>query len=214
MPRAGRDLEIIVAELEWLLSESTLKVTSPDYIYNHLTEKKEEIDVSVSGKFGSHDILILIQCRDRIGPEESNWIGELATQKEGMKANQMVALSSGEFTAPSRKLADKKGIELRNLKSFKPDEIVTWLNTFGVKTINNVFQITGANLGLAVINDSTLPKKIPNIKPDNKIFKYTKDGKTSSLNVIFSNLNSKNNYSFFEKISLGKSPIPSYLKSR
>jgi len=113
MPRAGRELELLVQRLESFLAESPVEIKSPDNIRGKLTGSNREVDISLRAKVGSVDVLVIIECRDRDGTEDSPWIGELAVKAEDVGAHRAVAVSSSGFSEGARNLARIKEIELR-----------------------------------------------------------------------------------------------------
>ena len=54
-------------------------IKSPDYIPDIFTGQAREIDVSIRCKIGSVEILITVECRDRVRTEDVTWIEQLAT---------------------------------------------------------------------------------------------------------------------------------------
>ena len=67
MPKAGRDLERLVARLERVLARASdhVTITSPDQIWGVESETIREVDVTVRCRVGSADVLVAFECRDR-----------------------------------------------------------------------------------------------------------------------------------------------------
>ncbi len=134
MAREGRELELLIAHLEECLSKSEIKITSPDRIEDKITGEKREVDVSLRATVGSHDVLIILECRDRKNIGDSTWIEQLATKRDDLGANKAIAVSSSGFTTGAVKKARSKNIELRMLEELTADNIRDW---FPIKTLKN-----------------------------------------------------------------------------
>lgn len=126
MARKGRELEKLVAILEKGLNGKDIKVTSPDTIYDKVAEESREIDISLKGNMGSHEMLVIIECRDRKPREDVAWPEQLATKRDHVGANLAIAVSSRGFSEGARKKADFLGIRLRTLEEIDPNEIMEW----------------------------------------------------------------------------------------
>jgi len=124
--RKGRELEELVASLEKGLNGTGIKVTSPDKICDKVTKKKREIDVSLKGNMGFHDMLAILECRKRKHKDDVTWIEQLATKRDHTGANLAIAISSSGFTEGARLKADFLGIRLRTVSEIDPQEIMDW----------------------------------------------------------------------------------------
>lgn len=113
MPRQGRFLEILVQHLQEFLAHDGIIVRSPEEFYKN-GKKIGEIDVTLRGKFGSSEIFVGIECRDRPGkgPQDIGWIREIRGKQEQFQVNKMIAVSSTGFTEPAMELAQNFGIDL------------------------------------------------------------------------------------------------------
>jgi hypothetical protein len=134
MARAGRELELLVAHLERNLGSSDITVTSPDWLEDKVTGERREIDISLKGKVGSHNVLIILECRDKKRNEDVTWIEQLVTKREAVGANKAIAVSSIGFTSGAIAKANHENIELRTLEELTSDSIKDW---FSVSTIKN-----------------------------------------------------------------------------
>lgn len=126
LARKGRELEELVATLEKGLNGTRITVTSPDKIYDKVTKKKREIDITLKGNMGFHEMLTIIECRDRKPKDDVTWIEQLAIKKDHVGANLAIAVSSSGFTEGARIKADFLGIRLRTLAEIDPKEIMEW----------------------------------------------------------------------------------------
>lgn len=136
MTRKGRELEELVATLEKGLSGTGVKITSPDFIEDVVIQDKREVDVSLRFNMGSHDFLLVFECRDRKNTEDVTWIEQLATKRDDICVNKLIAVSSNGFSNNARKKAHAKNIELRTLKEIDPKEIFGWFQVTKIDVIN------------------------------------------------------------------------------
>lgn len=127
MPRAGRVLETVVAILEKALGPLDLSVESPAYVTGRASGTRREIDVAVRGRLGGTELLMIIECRDRIDVEDVRWIEELATKRRDVGADKAIAVSSSGFSSGAVSLAASEGIELRTLKDIDISDSFSWL---------------------------------------------------------------------------------------
>lgn len=74
-----------------------------------------EIDVLLEGRFGSSDMRVAVECRDRAQPQGKDWIQQIIGKRDDLRSTGIrhwVAVSSNGFTGPARALAERAGIEL------------------------------------------------------------------------------------------------------
>lgn len=126
MPRKGRDLERLVSILEKTLSKYQIKIKSPDYIEGINSGSNREIDISLRGKIGSANVLIILECRDRKKKQQVAWIEQIASKKEDVEAHKAIAVTSTGFSKGAVNTALRHNIELRTMETITPDEIVLW----------------------------------------------------------------------------------------
>ncbi|MBV9864482.1 MAG: hypothetical protein JO316_03980 [Abitibacteriaceae bacterium] len=117
MPTAGRFLEVLVQHLEKSLAPQGITVTSPERFYQN-GKCIGEIDVTLRGKFGSSEIFIGIECRDRPqdGPQSIPWLTQISGKKQLLGPHKMIAVSTTGFTPEAIPIAKKLDIDLRTLK--------------------------------------------------------------------------------------------------
>jgi Restriction endonuclease len=121
--RKGRDLELLVAQLEHILGEGTFEVKSPEYIPNRHTGDQVEVDVTLRGRAGSSDVLVALECRDRNKPGDVNWIRELHSKQDDIGANAIVAVARAGFTKDARAEAAAKGVQLRSFAALSAADV-------------------------------------------------------------------------------------------
>jgi len=91
------------------------QVKHDDQIWGNLSESYRQIDVSIRYSIGGHDLLAIIQARDKSRPADVNAVGEFATVIEDVKANKGILVCRSGFTAIAKSLAKNKGIEVCNI---------------------------------------------------------------------------------------------------
>jgi hypothetical protein len=126
MVRKGRDLEILVANLEKHLSHTEIHVTSPDYILGRRSGSRREVDVALRAKIGSSNVLVIVECRDRAATEDVTWVEQLANKREDVGADKAVAVSATGFTEGAKNAAAAFGIPLRTLEQVDLSEALLW----------------------------------------------------------------------------------------
>jgi hypothetical protein len=132
MPRQGRALEHLVAELERVLGPTDVVIQSPEYIVGRNTGTRREVDVSLRVKIGSSELFVMIECRDRPGRQDATWIEQVASKQEDVGANKAVAVCSSGFTEGAGRLAEAKQIDLRTIAKVTGPDVFGWL---GFKTV-------------------------------------------------------------------------------
>ena len=128
MTRRGRDLEKIIASLEKInMKNATIK--SPDFIPDKDTGTPREIDVSVRFSQGTHDFLVIFECRDRKARAGVEWIEQLANKSRSVRADKVIAVSSSGFTKNATIKAKEYNIECRTVAGHLGKTLVAWFNT-------------------------------------------------------------------------------------
>jgi hypothetical protein len=105
MPRKGRALEQLVAELKRVLGPTGVTIQSPEFIIGRNSGKRREVDVSLRTKIGSSAMFVMFECRDRQGRQDVTWIEQVAMKQEDVGANKAVAVCPDGFTKGAQQLA-------------------------------------------------------------------------------------------------------------
>ncbi len=200
MVRKGRKLEIIIQQLEMLVTDEDVEIKSPDYIYDKVAQIEREVDISIKGKLGTHKLLIIIECRDRpSGPKENLlWIEQIYTKTKDINANKVLAVTTTDYTPAAKTKADFYGIELRFLKELNPTEVQGWLETVSIEMQHVHHEILNVNMGLMssldkvkinpenirLVNKSVQKKW--EMKAGDEIFVNESTGNRTSLNGLIS----------------------------
>lgn len=129
---AWRQFENLVTRIEQVLAPHDAIIASPDFFIDKITGAKREVDASIKFKAGTAEIVIIIECRDRVKIEDSTWIEQLATKQRNIGASKVIAVTSNSFTIPAIKKAQHYGIELRKVNKINEDAIVKWSTLKGV----------------------------------------------------------------------------------
>lgn len=175
MARRGRELEELVATLEKGLNGTGIKVTSPDKIYDKVTKRKREIDVSLKGNMGFHDMFAILECRKRKHKDDVTWIEQLAIKRDHTGANLAIAISSSGFTEGARLKADFLGIRLRTVSEIDPQEIMDWFKAE---------KLTISCLHYALIEVFFVPHESINSSRIEEFQKFIKSFSGTSINYI------------------------------
>ena len=220
MSKLGRKLEKIVRDLENLLGDSNLEVKSPDKLFDYASEIYREVDISIKGKLGTHPILIVIECRDWGKPQNVTWIEQLNTKRDGIRANKMIAVSTSGFSPNAVTLAEKHGIEIRNVNDLDAKELSGWIANSKVVYILNSFEVKKVNLVLtdsSELGDVTPKATLPTFggrgtnKTEDKVFIVKNTGQRFSINDLVGNSKFQDNTPLFDKIKPNQEPIEGIL---
>lgn len=140
MVRTGRDLELLVKALERMDLQGAI-VKSPDFLYDKVAEENREVDVSIKTRIGTHEIIIIFECRDRKTKPGPDWIEQLAQKTKDLGAHKVVAVSSSGFTKSAAKKALKNNIELRTLEGITSKEIFSWFSPQSIPVVIDRFLV-------------------------------------------------------------------------
>jgi hypothetical protein len=154
MPRKGRLLEIMVERLEEFLAPEGVVVESPEEFYDEDGKKIGEIDVTLRGNFGSSEVFVGIECRDRPsdGAQGRDWIREIKGKRDDLKVDKMIAVSTTGFTGPAINLADSWGIDLLTIEDASKVDLQGWFEVFAFHWTEDSYEISG------VVDLVTIPK--------------------------------------------------------
>lgn len=146
MTRKGRTFEKVIAQLEALTSQANgnVEVKSPDSIPDIHSGEHREVDISLRAKIGTHEILIILECRDRSKKQGTEWIEQLASKRDSVRASKAIAVSSSGYSKPAILKAQFFNIELRTLDKISLQEINSWFRVPSLKSIkyhNDIIRI-------------------------------------------------------------------------
>jgi hypothetical protein len=172
--------------LEEALKNQNIEVKSPDLIPDKDTGQPREVDISLRGRIGSSNILVIIECRDRVKVPDATWIEQIACKRESVSADKVIAVSSTGFTEPAKIKAQKNKIELRTFEEIDPQEMRRWFLLSGYLDVHRqMMDVRRVN-----INCSNPEKKKLGLPAEmdwqSPIFVRKKDGRLVSLYYIWS----------------------------
>lgn len=121
--KAGREFEELIARIERILAPEGATIKSPDYIPDLITNSIREVDISNRFQDGNETRFITVECRDRVGQQDTTWIEQLVTKQKDIGAWRTYAVSSGRFSKPAIEKANHYGIEIRQFDQITDVEI-------------------------------------------------------------------------------------------
>jgi hypothetical protein len=188
MPRRGRDLELLVQDLERFLAAAPVEIKSPEYITGKLSRRRREVDVSVRGTVGSVPLFVMIECRKRRDRQDVTWIEQVATKKTDVGANHAVAVSSRPFSAGAINMAATLGIELRTFAQVDETAVQSWVEPL-FKDVQD-FYMEWDNVEIGIRTPKDLPGDVSHplrqegVRLDAPMFRLP-DGTFHSLDEAF-----------------------------
>lgn len=122
MSNAGKELEDLIATIERAMGDA-VRVEKNYFFKDKATGQRREVDVAVFSNVGTASILIIFECRDRKKVQDVQWIEQLASKRESVRAAKAVAVSSSGFTNPAIIKAKEENVELRLANNLTESEI-------------------------------------------------------------------------------------------
>jgi len=122
MPQRSNSFQKLVKILNerldgsWIVSESKMFTDS-------ITGEKREVDIVIESKFGSHNIIISIECRDHKRKCDTPWVESMKSKHDSLPTSKLVLWSASGFYKPALLKAEKL-----NIDTVTPDNIdeVEW----------------------------------------------------------------------------------------
>ncbi len=125
MAKTGQGLEKLVEALEKMDMEGA-DIRTRDKIYDRVAKESREVDISVRFRKGSHEFLIIFECRDRKRKNGPDWIEQITQKTKDLGANKVIAVSSSGFSRGAIEKAKHNNILLRTLEEITQQEIYDW----------------------------------------------------------------------------------------
>jgi hypothetical protein len=116
----------LLAELFQSLAAGGSLTVSRRHVFRRSAQDVAEVDLLVSGRFGSSRMSVAVECRDRAQPQGKEWIQQLVGKRDDLRAfgvRHWIAVSSTGFTTPASELAQREGIELLVPCSVEPQTL-------------------------------------------------------------------------------------------
>jgi len=114
--RQGRDLEILVANIEMILGGRASRVESPAFLQGELSGSVREVDVFAEAYVGSSPVSVILEARDHSRRQGTAWVEQVASKRADVRADVAVAVSRSGFTAGAIALAEAVGVQLRTVQ--------------------------------------------------------------------------------------------------
>lgn len=133
--RPGRALETLIPTIESAVAGTGGTIRSPDSIVGRTSGAAREIDVSLRGKVGSADLLVIFECRDCARRQGVEWIEQLASERTDVGAQLAVAVSSSGFTRAAAAYARAHSVMPRRVKELDPTDIRRAFDTQSVTLV-------------------------------------------------------------------------------
>jgi hypothetical protein len=181
---AWRDFEKLVTRIEHALAGEGVTVTSPDFIPCVTTGTPREVDASIRTRVGSAEVLVTVECRDRVAMQDVTWIEQLAAKKQNIGAAKTIAVAASGFSAEATRIARENAIDLRILDEITEDDIKSWMPVIGMIHIYKDCEVTGPPeiVFMAELGDEAADLTIPGMSE--AIFRGPRD-EPLSLNAIW-----------------------------
>ena len=115
-------LEMLVELFQRVASTEDI-TTSRRKIFREGNRIIAEVDVFLEGRFGSSQMSVAIECRDRNKPQGITWIQQIIGKRDSLRhfgIRHWMAISASGFTEPAVKMAQSGGIELMVLGNVQP----------------------------------------------------------------------------------------------
>jgi hypothetical protein len=117
---------MLTARIEGAVSDSGVKVKSPDHLQDRVSGGTREVDVSLRSMVGSAEVLVIIECRDRGRPADVTWIEQVKSKRDAVGAAKAIAVASGTFSKKASTAAKAYGIDARTLAQVDRAEVKRW----------------------------------------------------------------------------------------
>jgi len=139
MPTNGKSLEQLVEVLEKMDMEGA-EIKIRDKIFDKVAKENREVDVSVRFLKGSHNFLIIFECRDRSRKNGPDWIEQIVQKTRDLGANKVVAVSASGFTKGAIEKAKHNDVILRTIEEISSEKIFDWFvpKSFSMRTNTHI----------------------------------------------------------------------------
>jgi hypothetical protein len=111
---SGILLELLAELFQSLLAGEGTTV-SRRHVFRRGPNDIAEVDILLSGRFGSSDMKVAVECRDRQEPQGKEWVQQILGKRDDLRefgVRHWIAVSSSGFTEPAQALARRSGLEL------------------------------------------------------------------------------------------------------
>jgi len=130
MTEESDNFELMVTRIHKLLEGEDVLVEWNDKIQDpDNPSQSRQIDISIR----KENLFNIVECRNRKGPQDVNWIEELIGRRTSLKSDSVTAVSSSGFTSGAVKKARKYGVALRDLAALTDQEILNWTKGINIR---------------------------------------------------------------------------------
>jgi len=190
MARDGREFERLIEKLERLVASSDVEIIRNAKLIDKRTGGEREIDILLKAKVaGSHDINIIIECRNRNANPDVKWIDEIATKRNAVGAHKAVAISSIPLTKKALKAAEAENIAVRTVSALNISDVSQWFQAKVITVVQPRSKVRGVSFevcGCQPIDDVQQKAIEKNLKKilDNKTKAYLFDRSTKTSHTL------------------------------
>lgn len=164
MPQRSNSFQKLVKILNERL-DSSWSVTESKMFTDSITGEKREVDIVIESKFGSHNIVLSIECRDHKRKCDTPWIESMKSKHDSLPTSKLVLWSASGFYKPALLKAEKL-----NIDTVTPDNIdeVEW-SKLSKSLINGTIELLESELSFFIdVEDDDKEK----VRFDNNEFNY------------------------------------------
>ena len=122
----ARLFEELITRIEASFLPVGAKVQSPDRVVDKITGQLREVDASIRYLCGTVEILMTIECRDRVKTDDATWIEQLVAKQRDIGAARTLAVSAKGFSKRAIKKAAHHDILIRRYEDISNEEIENW----------------------------------------------------------------------------------------
>jgi hypothetical protein len=101
-----------------------------------VTGEEREVDASIRYRIGSVDLLLIVECRDRVKTEDVTWIEQLVTKQRHVGAAHAIAVSSTGFSSPAVRAAQHLGISTRTISEVTDADVLAWADKLVIEEVD------------------------------------------------------------------------------
>ena len=141
--QAWREFEKLASRIEQTIAGENVTVKSPDFIDCLTTGTRREVDVSIRTRVGSAEILVTVECRDRVDVQDVTWIEQLIAKRKNIGAAKTIAVAASGFSKEAALIARENGIDLRILDEINEEDIKGWVRIVGIIHTFKDVELTG-----------------------------------------------------------------------
>jgi hypothetical protein len=155
-----------------------------------------EFDIQFIGTQEKSGFKWLIECRDRPsqGPAPGSWIEQLVARRSRFNFNKVTAVSSTGFARGAANYAAAENIELKEVRSLKPEHFASWMRIEHIEVMEPNWKITnvafsvdkGIDPAHADALNQILRDHATNGRQNEPLLKGVATGTFRSLNEMFS----------------------------